>query len=32
MTAEELVSTIQEIAAEEAQTPEPLGDEKGAAR
>ena len=32
MTAEELVTTIQEIAAEEAQTPEPSGEEKGAAR
>ena len=32
MTAEELVTTIQEIAAEEAQTPEPSGDEKGATR
>jgi GntR family transcriptional regulator len=32
MTAEELVTTIQEIAAEEAQTPEPSDEEKGAAR
>jgi GntR family transcriptional regulator len=32
MTAEELVTTIQEIAAEEAQTPDPSGEEKGAAR
>ena len=32
MTAEELVTTIQEIAAEEAQTPEASGEEKGATR
>ena len=32
MTAEELVTTIQEIAAEEAQTPESSGEEKGAAQ
>ena len=32
MTAEELVTTIQEIAAEEAQTPEPSDEEKGVAR
>ena len=32
MTAEELLTTIQEIAAEEAQTPEPSDEEKGVAR
>ena len=32
MTAEELVTTIQEIAAEEARTPEPSSEKKGDAR
>ena len=32
MTAEELVTTIQEIAAEEVRTPDPSGKEKGAPR